>query len=72
MGIVFSNVPPLRIKNGEYTISEYIEHNLCASDSVVIASGYASKKSILEIDRLIRNHKDVKIIHFPKNKYHKP
>ncbi len=61
MGIIFSNVPPLRIKSGEHTISDYIEDKVGISDNVVIASGYASKKSILEIDRLIRDHKDVKI-----------
>lgn len=61
MGIIFSDVPPLRINNEEKTIREYFEEKAKLSDCIVIASGYASKRSIIELDSIIRKYKNLKI-----------
>ena len=61
MGVILSNIPPLEIKNGEHTIEEYINEKAKFSDYIVIASGYASSKSILELDKIIRDHGNTKI-----------
>lgn len=61
MGIIFSNVPPLRINGGEYNITDYINEKAEIVDSITIASGYVSKKSLFEIDRIVREHEKLKI-----------
>lgn len=54
MGILYSNVPPLRLSNDQQTLSDYFIETAKDSDKIVIATGYASKKSLAELDRLVR------------------
>ena len=57
MGIIYSNVPPLKIGNDQYNISDYLHEKIKDADELIIATGYASKKSIIELDRIIREEK---------------
>lgn len=57
MGILYSNVPPLRLNNEQQTLSDYFIETAKKSDEIIIAVGYASKKSILELDRIARETK---------------
>lgn len=43
MGLIFSNVPPIKGTLENYTLQEYFLEKLKLSDTVHIASGYASK-----------------------------
>jgi len=56
MSIIYSNVPPLRVKGEQQTITDYIEEKITNCDSLVVATGYASKKAIVELDSIVRKH----------------
>ena len=64
MTILYSNVPPLRVPEGGIDIQTYFQKQVKKSDRIIIATGYASKNSLLELDRMIREYdvKDVTVI----------
>lgn len=54
MRLIYSNVPPLKIKSGDENFTDYFETQIANSDEVCCIVGYASKKAIIELDRLVR------------------
>lgn len=64
MGIIYSNVPPLKLPAGQTNLIDYIHEKMLNCDSIVIATGYASKQSIMELDRIVResNVKNIVLI----------
>ena len=64
MTILYSDVPPLRTPEGGIGIQKYFQEQVQLSDKIIIATGYASKNSLLELDRMVREYgvKDVTVI----------
>lgn len=56
MKIINSNVPPLRAINTNNTFIPTIQSELEIADAICFATGYASKKSLIEIDELIHKY----------------
>lgn len=56
MELLYSNILPLRIADGQRTIADCFREQLAQSDRVDIAVGYVSRASLEEIDRLIEEH----------------
>lgn len=54
MTILYSDVPPLRIPTGGEGLQAYFQDQAMKADSIIIASGYASKNSLIELDRIAR------------------
>ena len=54
MKLLYSNVPPLRIKNDEQTLTDYFKEQIASADTVYCIVGYASKTSLLELDKIVR------------------
>ena len=57
MKLIYSDVPPLRKPDDSYTLPGYFQEAIAYADAVYCAVGYASKKSLIEIDRLIRKYR---------------
>ena len=62
MPLLYSNVPPLRKTGEQQNLFEYFEKCARTSDCIYIAVGYASKNSLLEINRLVKECNVKKII----------
>lgn len=62
MPLLYSNVPPLRATDDMKTLPEYVEEKAKASDQLYIAVGYASKNSLVEINRIVRENNLKKVI----------
>ena len=56
MKIVNSNIPPLRAGNMDQTFIPSVKKELEQADTVCFATGYASKKAIIEIDELVHEY----------------
>lgn len=64
MELLFSNILPLSLKDGQRTILEAIIDNMQNYDIVNIAVGYISSESVIELDRLVteNNIKHISLI----------
>lgn len=56
MKILYSNILPLAIEDGQQTVSECFRYEAAHSDSIEIATGYASKAALEELDRIVSEH----------------
>ena len=56
MKLIYSNVPPLKIDKDAYTLSEYVNEKMAESDSLYCAVGYASQKSLIELEDLVKKY----------------
>lgn len=56
MRLLYSNILPVGIEEGQATIAETFVEQLADSDSVEIAVGYVSKASLEELDALVETH----------------
>lgn len=56
MRLLYSNILPVGIEEGQATISETFVEQIADSDSVEIAVGYVSKASLEELDALVEAH----------------
>lgn len=57
MKLIYSDVPPIINKsNSPYLLREIINNMATKSDSIICAVGYASQKSLLELDSIIKNN----------------
>jgi len=62
MKILYSDIMPLKPANGQLTILEQFINCIAKSDTLYIAVGYASKASLIELDRLTVQHNIKKVI----------
>ena len=62
MQLIYSNVPPLKQPEGTLSLHDFFEQSLAKADTVYCAVGYASRKSLFEIDALVRKFHVSKII----------
>ena len=53
MPILYSNVPPLRTPKDKMTLPQYLKLKANSCDEIIIAVGYASKASLLEINQIV-------------------
>ena len=53
MSILYSNVPPLRIPEGEKSLADYVRQKAQEADTIYIAVGYASKNSLVELNKIV-------------------
>lgn len=53
MKILYSNIQPLGLENGQETIEECIKRQIENADKIEIAVGYVSKASLEELDSLV-------------------
>lgn len=56
MRLLYSNILPVGIEEGQSTIAETFVEQISDSDSVEIAVGYVSKASLEELDALVETH----------------
>lgn len=56
MRLLYSNILPVGIEEGQATIAETLVEQIADSDSVEIAVGYVSKASLEELDALVETH----------------
>lgn len=56
MKILYSNIQPLGLENGQETIEECIKRQIENADKIEIAVGYVSKASLEELDSLVDMH----------------
>lgn len=61
MQILYSNVPPLRMKDGQKTFNAAFMEAASESDRLDIAVGYVSKNSLLELERVVDDLKIQKV-----------
>ena len=61
MKLLYSNILPLGIKEGQATVIESFNEKFASADAVEIAAGYASKAALEELDRLVTEY-DIKHI----------
>lgn len=62
MKLLYSNVPPLKQPAGSYSLSSFVSETIHQADTLYCAVGYASKKSLLELDKLVRSSGIKKIV----------
>lgn len=55
MDLLYSNILPLSIEEGQETFQNCFEKQISNSDRVEIATGYVSKTALEELDRIISN-----------------
>ena len=55
MKILYSNIFPLGLDDGQSTITDCFEEQIAGCDGVDIAVGYVSKAALEELDILIGN-----------------
>ena len=55
MKLLYSNILPLQIKEGENTIVEVLNSQMQLADRIDIAVGYVSRSSLEELDLLVEN-----------------
>ena len=53
MKLLYSNILPLGIEEGQETVSNQINAEIANSDAIEIAVGYVSKASLEELDRIV-------------------
>lgn len=56
MSLLYSNVPPLRTPEGGMTLQDYLLQKATVSDCLYIAVGYASKNSLIELNRIVNEN----------------
>ena len=80
MKLLYSNILPLALENGEQTISDCFLEQASQADQLEIAVGYVSKASLEELDRIVEAYGIKRIIltigmyfieGMPENSYHK-
>ncbi len=54
MTVLYSDIPPVALPVGEKTIREFFHESVEQSDQIIIATGYASKNSLIELDEIVR------------------
>ena len=53
MKLLYTNILPLGLEDGQSSITDYFNNAISKSDSVYIATGYASKSSLTELSELV-------------------
>lgn len=53
MQLLYSNIPPLSVREEQETIADKIKEQLSIADQVDIAVGYISKDALIELDSLV-------------------
>lgn len=56
MKILYSNILPISVENGQETVSECFHREAAHSDSLEIATGYVSKAALEELDRIVSQY----------------
>lgn len=56
MKILYSNILPISVENGQETVSECFHREVAHSDSLEIATGYVSKAALEELDRIVSQY----------------
>lgn len=56
MKILYSNILPMLAGDGQETVSECFHYEAAHSDSVEIATGYVSRASLEELDRIVSHY----------------
>lgn len=56
MKILYSNILPMPVEEGQKTVSECFHYEAAHSDSVEIATGYVSKAALEELDRMVSQY----------------
>lgn len=56
MKILYSNILPISVENGQETVSECFHSEAAHSDSLEIATGYVSKAALEELDRIVSQY----------------
>lgn len=54
MTILYTNVPPLKVPSEGVTFQDFFDRQAKLADKIIIASGYASKNSLLYLDKTVR------------------
>lgn len=62
MELLYSNILPMRMKEGQRTISDVLHEYFSQADCVEIAVGYVSKASLTEIEELVDKYHVKKIL----------
>ena len=62
MELLYSNILPMRLKEGQKTITDVFHELIEQSDRVEIAVGYVSKASLTELDELVDRYQIKKIV----------
>lgn len=57
MPLLYSNIPPLRLDSDKMTIQDYMNKSAELADKILIVVGYASKNSLIELDRIVKKYK---------------
>ncbi len=55
MPLLYSKVPPLKAPEDAYTLSSYLIKKAETADTLYIATGYASKNSLVELNEIVTN-----------------
>lgn len=55
MDVLYSDILPLGLKDGQQTIAETIKHQMELADEVRIAVGYVSAASLDELDQMVES-----------------
>ena len=61
MPLLYSNVPPMRLPVGGYNLREYFEKKAEEADCICIATGYASKNALLDLNAIFSKYGSKKI-----------
>lgn len=61
MPLLYSQVPPLRMELGQKTLPVFFREQAEISTEIYIATGYASKSSLLEIENIMKELPELKI-----------
>ena len=62
MELLYSNILPMRLEEGQRTIADVFHELITQSDQVEIAVGYVSKAALTELDELVERHRIKKIV----------
>jgi len=62
MPILYSNVLPLKVPEDRFTLPAYLNKKAKEADTLYIATGYASKNSLLELQKIVEESKIKRIV----------
>lgn len=62
MELLYSNIPPLRVKSGQKLFIDGFREAAREADQLDIAVGYVSKESLLELDQIVNELKIKKFV----------
>lgn len=57
MRLLYSNILPLRLEEGQQTFIDYFNEAAANSDSLEIAVGYVSKASLMELQKIVEDNR---------------